>query len=1180
MPNKTITYSSEMMTNFKQAEVMSPERNFQALQTDEGHSLFFSVGTDDVFYLTQETPGHVTGWQKTDLSSTLKADYGGAAIVAKNFAVATNRATQKVDMALVITSAGNDNLYLSLGNATSDSAWAGHLNWVRFAFDDPVHPLATVSVANVFISEASDGEYIVVDVLRDPSSAEPVIFRYYIEPRKTTGHAWNPHDVSADIDASQVTSCLGRRKHDRVEGLYTLGSIAGETQLIYQTLYNPFNRKLPSEPVRLQLPAGSQPSALASVAVNENFTDLYVACEKALYCFPYDQQKDEAQGVKVLDNALFEMVTSLFAFATATRIIVWGLNRAQQIFYTSCDRTQIQNPASWSHPLPIAGNVEQVAPYVNRADDGNTFFVHTGAGELQKSVQTPATMLWKSDNILLPPLDKKAKAADFHSYTTRLHVTDDNKKPLANVDVNLGAVHRAAVYINNRYYVLDPTPITVKTDATGGVTIVERIANLQGTCLQVHGDDGSIISINPMDKSFQKVAALNSKDSLGSATIKNPDGTTQPLIDPGTGDDDKQNVVDTIGNLKTVYQSLPTDGTVKPVTNRSAMSLSAVPRAHIMTFAHPNAMMALSFDPVSDLSNAIDVAAGDLYSYLKSGADYVIHIVKDAAEDAYHFVAEIAGQMYHFVLDAAAKVLGALEFVFNAIKTFVEFLIKFLLFLFDWDDFLRTKDVYKKLLKLYFNHVIEGLPTLKADFKSVITGAKNSVDDWAGVKRDDWKSGVDGSGNSLGGFSVTGDIEKYFSAPAMSFFQHFLDNVMNSEGSDGVGSEDQALDRVLETLTDESNVLVGAANRIQSEILDGSTYQSLSLEDLLKRLTAIVVDAVLNMSEGIMDSAIDLLATLTKQIWDEVDKDVWIPVLSDILKFFHINLSFSMLDVILMVGAIPSTIVYKVLHDKAPFSQDDGFCHPLFASDTLDALKAALSVPVPQVKRRMMASLAVDDDASTEPASTDPPDKKNSTSAVGIHLSDSTQSQVFQEGHMLGGILALLTGALIVSDATADSGKKEFEEAAGIAMIAAGAASGLTAVFATPLPIDDNEVSEVASACTGLTLLFKLYFKFKSFADEAQAKKVGAGIDALLATIAIAPACYHFFELSHDPVSKERTLAFMDETGNLCNYLQRIAAFGVAMTEGTPKAVFSAAMGVLVLSWGAMQITEASAESA
>lgn len=82
------------------------------------------------------------------------------------------------------------------------------------------------------------------------------------------------------------------------------------------------------------------------------------------------------------------------------------------------------------------------------------------------------------------------------------------------------------------------------------------------------------------------------------------------------------------------------------------------------------------------------------------------------------------------------------------------------------------------------------------------------------------------------------------------------------------------------------------------------------------------------------------------------------------------------------------------------------------------------------------------------------------------------------------------------------------------------------------------------------------------------------------ARIALAPASDYRYELSRQPDSRGWTEAFMDETGNLRNYLQRIAAFGVAVSEGTVKAGFAAAMGVLVLSWGTMQITEASAESA
>jgi hypothetical protein len=72
MATMNIRYSSEMMTNYVHAEIISPQKKFAALQTSEGLSLLFSIGTDDVLWLIRETSGQsAAGWTKTDLSSAL-----------------------------------------------------------------------------------------------------------------------------------------------------------------------------------------------------------------------------------------------------------------------------------------------------------------------------------------------------------------------------------------------------------------------------------------------------------------------------------------------------------------------------------------------------------------------------------------------------------------------------------------------------------------------------------------------------------------------------------------------------------------------------------------------------------------------------------------------------------------------------------------------------------------------------------------------------------------------------------------------------------------------------------------------------------------------------------------------------------------------------------------------------
>ena len=46
MSGHQITFSSELMQNYLQAEIMRPEKGFQALQTGAGNALLFSIGMD------------------------------------------------------------------------------------------------------------------------------------------------------------------------------------------------------------------------------------------------------------------------------------------------------------------------------------------------------------------------------------------------------------------------------------------------------------------------------------------------------------------------------------------------------------------------------------------------------------------------------------------------------------------------------------------------------------------------------------------------------------------------------------------------------------------------------------------------------------------------------------------------------------------------------------------------------------------------------------------------------------------------------------------------------------------------------------------------------------------------------------------------------------------------------
>ena len=195
-----ITYSNELMRNYKQANIISPQKKFAAVQTNNGEALLFSIGTDGAFYLIEQSSGtNNTGWKEISLTSKLKSTLFKNA-VAKDFAVSQNSATGMIDLALVMRVNSKDTLYVSLGHSNQRGSITSDIIWTAMNYDDPEHPDISLEIEDVFISQSSEGEYIVADISQ--SSFNPpsrFLNRYYIDPKKKDGRVWNPMVMEREI---------------------------------------------------------------------------------------------------------------------------------------------------------------------------------------------------------------------------------------------------------------------------------------------------------------------------------------------------------------------------------------------------------------------------------------------------------------------------------------------------------------------------------------------------------------------------------------------------------------------------------------------------------------------------------------------------------------------------------------------------------------------------------------------------------------------------------------------------------------------------------------------------------------------------------------------------------------------------------------------------------------------
>ncbi len=1173
-----ISYSSELMSNYMQSETVSPDSKFEALQTEDGHSLLFSIGTDRAFYLTEEMPSLSTGWQQNNLSSSLASNFPtGSSIVAKTFATAQNATNNKFSVVLVLTVNNTDYLYVASAYTRNSDNFIT-LSWVAMPFDATGKSVTNLNISSISIIQTATLPLIIVDTI---PSGMTTIERYYIDSTKYISKThWNLYTLPVNMNAESASICGGRKSGESIDGVYSVGQVANVWSIFYQQICNPYNLSMAGAASQLFLPNASTPAAIASTpssitksTTSVTYTDLYVSSQEGgLYFFAANNQGNNKVGVLIMNNDLFKNINALYAYTTSTKVVVWGLNRNQQVFYTQCNIADVLTPSAWSYPLPIGAGVEQISPYINRINGGNTFFAHTGTNTFKKIFQDPISTCWTSQDILLATAPS-ANATKFDCYMTRITLLDETNSPVVGANVNVSSSYRVPVYVNNHYYVLDTSPIVLQTDSTGGIKIVQRVDGLQGACLTVQSANGGpVLQINPMDNAATKVATLNTPEALSAATVTDDKGNpVNPLISPDTSSDDLEAAAGSIQSLSDAYTNYnPANGNLASPKAVATNSFVYSPSSRVYTFRVSPSSTTMQLNVISDvgdtlsnIGNSIVVAAGDLCSFLKNATEYVIQIIEDTAQKVWTFVANVAGELYTFVIDCVEKVIDALEAIFSALLTIIKDLVQFLKFLFSWDDITRTKDVMQNILMLYMNYGVGELEGVKDDVNKGILSLKDSINAWAGLP-----PAADNLTNADQPMSYTQSQTDYtgvYTSPNTYLQDHLTNNISNATDAENNSPVVTLEDLIKQCLADlkialeaEEQAIRDATHQFQVQLFDNDQYKTMSLMDIIKVCSAIIADLVLETIGVLIDAIIDLIVAVFESVIQYLSSPIWIPVLSNILEeIFGYEFKFSLLDIICLVSAVPATIIYKLLNNTPPFTADDGYSTQIMNAKDYQSLAAALGAG---------------------PATT--PDYSKEFYSM-IYLPESAKNTIFETAHILSGTAAVLYGVFVIIEDVAQIPWVPYvSQAKSVSSTVQSLAYAAAGVFAKPYPIQDSAVSSLSSDITKIgflsTIIFGLAPKLtKSEATKSSIAVIGATVDIGISLTAIAPVAYHFVELAETDSNNMRTLSIIDETARICNYLSSIcsdiAKFDPEPTTSIVTAGISSAIALLN---GGLQIAE------
>lgn len=1168
------------------------------MQSSDGHSLLFAIDSSGIFHLIEEQSGTShNGWQIYDLSSTaLKSQFLNreSEVVVRTFDVAQNATDGSINLMMVATINSNDYLFISLGHSSDDTSWKSHLIWTMVPFDPENEASQNITIASTLFAETEGNrkQYMIVDIDRPSGNmSDPHITRYYIDPNRVNGHYWTKHDVTIDIASGQYQSVVGRMPGQPIDGIYTAGSTGGKPQLVYEPIINEYGDG-PVLPLRLRLPEDIVPSAIATVRNTQGFSDLFAVGGSTLYYFPANMQEDNAEPTELITNGLLSGTDTLRIMTHDGITTLWGRNSSYAVYYLSCPADQLINPNSWSSPMLILSAVERMSSYVNRADGGNTVFA-SGNGRLQRLMQSSAatSKAWRAHDITLaaPPTQK---AHSFKSYTTSIHVTQlDKELPASKAVVNLSASSRTPVYINGLYYVLSPLAIQVAADVAGSLTVAEAIDSMHAAILTVSLDN-TTITINPMDHVFAKLTSLNSEMKLRNAQFPTQTvaggiiGSTEftPLITSSVTDDDVKSGAQGLGLLDNAYAQL--QNPTKKISNVQLYSHQIQHRS-APAFIIPVAQFNIFGDfwnkvktwvgdvkkVITSLGKVISSAFGEAIQWVKHEAEAVARVVHDTVTGTMHFFAKVGEKIYHAALDTFHAIVGAAQWLFDKLKAGFETLTHFLEALFHWDDIRRSKDVMHNTIKLWLQDQVDNIPLARKVFDGTVAAVEKQVNDFANITN--WSPAL----ADVGKKPASGIVSNISQNQTPS--SKFLGDKYRDHGSQLtiVGQSptlnvvESLLSDLVTAISNEGHVLGAVFTQLQDLT---KQFSSLTVEDVLKRLTAILIDGVLSSVQVVADAVLSVLYDIAQSAIQILDTKIHIPIISDLLNAIGIP-DISFLDLFTWIGASAFTIIYKTAEGHAPFPDKDTSVKAIISASSWNDMTGLFGQP-----------------GTTEIFSSSSTSSSFSTTHAAQHkgiisLPTSIMKAVFEGCHMNAGIIGLVGNFSTAMEAEDQEGNTLIGIQAVVIGIMCAASTAAGDLLVPMYPVTSLPFRILSGITSILVIGGKLFFS--SLAQKGlkklnqkvnigsiiceDARGVGAMFNAFLVLPGAAVTLWHFYELGQKSKDTTRDAAIIGEVSNLASYVSRLAyALAVNDEEQDSRLVAILVMGAANDVLNGLQLTE------
>lgn len=586
---------------------------------------------------------------------------------------------------------------------------------------------------------------------------------------------------------------------------------------------------------------------------------------------------------------------------------------------------------SWAAPIPVFGGISHVASARDRW--GNLLLPIVRTDRWVELLEYSYQGYWSVSPL---DLDDKKALRDFNCFSTEITVTDAGGAVLPGVTVSVNTQMPARVAVDGRLHQTGAPSQTLflKTDASGRVVVVQPSGGLWAPFLTVAAGSSAGVVVRPEDQARSVFEKLSPETLLQAKA-----GNDYLLQGPYRGPDTARAVTLSIGELLKLQPGWRTGHPINGVegVNADRLEIPHGARPWEISFSESGAAFRFLSDQEAVTiwdeaggANSIFDVIGDVVASVASGIASVTKMAVSYAGSVVNATIEILfngiKRAFNFAIQTVQGIYSVMETVFEGVKVTFGKLVDFLGSLFGWNDIIRSQDAIAYTIEQSLIFLEGALDGTRRIIDDGLDRAVTMVDEiFAPLMR------------SIGDQTIGGYVQSQ--QPKSGLFAEVTSNnfVLNQVSGnlsviritpagpgDAVGDNPIAiLIRRLGELSDqisglpEYKGLLDVLKRLGKGPEAVGQIKLAELVGLLKLVIKVVLMGVKTVIDVTFDILIDLVKTLRSLLTSTID----VPVISQIFETVTKH-KLNVLNVIGLIVAVPSMIVYKAVRNEAPFADD------------------------------------------------------------------------------------------------------------------------------------------------------------------------------------------------------------------------------------------------------------------